>query len=89
MYPQRLKQHNEYTHTILYLQTKKLDKQVLQQPSNDSKEQHQHAMSPPDFKNGVFDDPKHRVSGPGLIRTMYSAVSFFYFSLMYAYYNIR
>ena len=88
MYPQRprLKQH---THVSTTKQTKKLDKQVLQQPSNDSKEQHQHAMSPPDFKNGVFDDPKHRVSGPGLIRTMYSAVSFFYFSLMYVYYNIR
>ena len=32
-------------------------------------------MSPPDFATGTFDDPKHKISGPGLIRTMYSAVS--------------
>ena len=28
------------------------------------------------YRSGQFDDPKHVVSGPGLIRTMYSAVSF-------------
>ena len=28
-----------------------------------------------EFSAGTFDDPKHAVDGPGLTRTMYSAVS--------------
>ena len=29
-----------------------------------------------DLSKGDFNDPKHRVSGPGLMRTIYSTVSF-------------
>ena len=29
-----------------------------------------------DHAAGEWDDPKHKVSGPGIIRTIYSTVSF-------------
>jgi len=32
-------------------------------------------MGGDEFSNGTFDDPKHKVNGPGVTRTMYSAVS--------------